>query len=127
MTNVEKYLKDNNLLLLGWNPFYKGIFSDDERKMPIQRWCENFKFFCKHADLLDSPIEITPLFSTPFMEKDWTSAFIHDLMEFMIDWHRYVYSHLNGYSGLHGITFEFDERMKINIDVEKLPDNIFGM
>ena len=63
MTDVEKYLKDNDLLLFGWNPFFKGILSDEDRKMPIQKYCENFRFFCKHTDLLGAPIEITPLFS----------------------------------------------------------------
>ena len=128
MTDVEKYLKDNDLLLFGWNPFFKGILSDEDRKMPIQKYCENFKFFCKHTDLLGAPIEITPLFSTPFMEKNWKDALLHDLMEFMFDWYRNVYVHLNGYSGIHGITYEFDERIKkFDIEVEKLPDNIWGM
>ena len=127
MTDVEKYLKDNNLLLFGWNPFFKGILSDEERKMPIQKYGENFKFFCKHTDLLGAPIEISPLYSTPFGETSWTSALIHDLFSFMFDWREYVWEHLNGYQGIQGIKFEFDERMKINIDVEKLPDNIWGM
>ena len=83
MTDVEKYLKDNNLLLFGWNPFFKGILSDEDRKLPIQKYCDNFRFLCKHADLLGAPIEITPLFSTPFMENDWKDALFHDLMEFM--------------------------------------------
>ena len=127
MTDVNKYLQENNLLLFGWNPFYKGILTDEERKMPIQKYGENFLFFCKHTDLLGSPLEIIPLYSNPFMEKDWKDALLHDFMNFMIDWYRDVWPHLNGYSGISDITYEFDERMKLNIEVEKLPDNIWNM
>ena len=127
MTDVDKYLKENNLLLFGWNPFYHGILSDEDRKMPMQWYGDNFHFFCKHVDLLGTPLEITPMYSNPFQESDWISAFIHDLFSFMFEWKEYVWKHLNGYQGLDGITFKFDDRMDININIEKLPDNILGM
>lgn len=128
MTDVDKYLKENNLLLWGWNPFYTGILTDEERKMPMQWYGENFHFFCKHVDLLGTPLEITPMYSNPFMEKSWRDALFHDLMSFMFTWQRDVYKHLNGYSGLHGITFELDDRIKkFDIEIEPLPDNIWGM
>lgn len=128
MTDIEKYLKDNNLKLFGWNPFFKGILSDEERKLPIMKWGENFVFFCKHTDLLGAPLEITPIYSKPFGEKDWQTALFHDIMSFTFDWYRHVWSHLNGYSGMRGITYELDDRIKkFEIDIEPLPENIWGM
>jgi hypothetical protein len=121
MTNIEQYLKENHTPLFGWNPFFKGYLSNKDRKLPIQKYCENFRFFCKHADLIGAPIEITPLFEDhPFMSPNWETALMHDIMEFMFEWREYVWSHLNGYSGFDKVRFEFDPSITINIDVKSL-------
>lgn len=86
--------------------------------MPILKYGYHFKFFCKHTDLLGEPVEITPIIDKPWNASTWEESLLKDLMMFMFDWRVYVWEHLNGYSGLDLVKFEFDPSLKININVD---------
>jgi hypothetical protein len=110
MTNIDEYMKGKEFFK--WNPFFKGYVSDEERKMPIQWSNTDFHFFCKHADLLGAPLEIRVLSNYKF--TDYRTKFMRSFMEFLFEWKNDVWAHLNGYSGLDGVNFEFDKNIDIN-------------
>ena len=57
MTNITEYMVGKEFFK--WDAFAKEYLTNEERKMPIRYYGEYFNFFCKSADLLDGPVEIT--------------------------------------------------------------------
>lgn len=114
MTNLNDYNRSD---FFTSNIFDHKILSDEERKMPYKWQGENFMFFCKHADLLGAPVEVRATSTYPFMESSWLAAYQHDLMNFITDWKDNVWKRLNGYSGMSGIKFEFDENISVDFNV----------
>ena len=112
MTNIEEYMKGKEFFK--WNPFLKGYMSNEERKMPIQWSNIHFHFFCKHADLLGAPLEVRVISNYKF--RDYRIVFMRAFMQFVFEWKNEVCDHLNGYSGIDCIMFEFDENIKFEFN-----------
>lgn len=109
MTDITEYMIGKEFFK--WDVFAKEYLTNDERKMPIRYYGEYFNFFCKSADLLDDPVEITC--SHPdYKFVDYTQAFMRDMMNFNFEWFSYVHKRLNGWSGIDCIKFEFDPIVK---------------
>lgn len=94
------------------NPFQKGFISDEDRKKPIIWRSIIFVFFCKHADLLGAPVEVKLISNYKFI--NYKDEFMRDYMEFIFWWKDNIFSHLNGFSGIDCIKFEFDKNININ-------------
>ena len=112
MTNIEEYMKDKEFFKL--NPFLKGYISNEDCKKPIQWSNIDFHFFCKHADLLGAPLEVRLISNYKF--TDYRKEFMRAFMQFVFEWKDEVWSHLNGYSGLDCVEFEFGDNIKFEFN-----------
>lgn len=109
MTDVNEFMTGKNFFQL--DVFAKEYLTAEERKMPIIYYGEYFNFFCKSADLLDGPVEITC--SHPnYKFVNYLQEFMRDMMNFNYEWFSYVHKRLNGWPGISCVEFELDEIVK---------------
>ena len=109
MTDITEYMVGKEFFK--WDAFSKEYLTNEEREMPIIYCGVYFNFFCKSADLLDGPVEITC--SHPYYKfVNYVQAFMRDMMNFNYEWFSYVHKRLNGFPGVDCIKFELDPTVK---------------